>query len=280
MEEESAYELILKNPKRTQMFFLATIEKPRSIDEVAKIWNVSRGTFVSRGLEKKMVKLKLLRVVGYEKRALKFEANFEGLSEYLIKISERVIKPIDGMFQKTSEAFREFLEKNKGYSEGESPFGKGKIFASFKGYHQSFIESLPQVLQLLDRKEVRSAFSEEQFMKMFRREHFLDPLLLFKIIKVFIEQLCFVTRIIEKGEEKGWDEETISRELSIGNIYFAIDSLRISLLNIFWFSDYKTIKQLKDVVISFPFYKYYIEYLKLEYDAILSGMKRILSLIE
>jgi len=237
METLSGYDVIVENPKRSQMFFLATIEKPRSIDEVAKIWNVSRGTFFSRGLDKKMIKAKLLRVVGYEKRALKFEANFEGLADYLKKSSEIFLN----------------LSKTKIYFP--------------TSLFEAFINSLPNLILILDTKEIRSLFSDNFLKSLHPRNFFFnDSLFLFRLIFTFLKETSFIIKVLEKSEKEKLDDLKSRVYLSLSLFYLRLESDTILTPLVYKPDNYQIFKQIfkpiKDKIVSLPFYNEYISFQK------------------
>jgi hypothetical protein len=250
LETLSGYDVIVENPRRSQMFFLATIEKPRSIDEVAKIWNVSRGTFFSRGLDKKMIKAKLLRVVGYEKRALKFEANFEGLADYLKKSAEAFLS----FTQKSEDSFNKSIEKH---------FGKEALenIPSFSSLLKAFIESLPNLILILDTKEVRSLFSDDFVKSIYLRKFFFnDKFFLFKLFSNFLEETSFISRIFEKSEKENWDDLKIRNYLALSVIYLRLEMGLSPIPLVYRPDNYQVVKQIKGKINSLPFYNEYINF--------------------
>ena len=256
METLSGYDVIVENPKRSQMFFLATIEKPRSIDEVAKIWNVSRGTFFSRGLDKKMIKAKLLRVVGYEKRALKFEANFEGLADYLKKSSEIFLN-----LSKTMEdTITESLSKNSEKTILEGIYFPTSLF-------EAFINSLPNLILILDTKEIRSLFSDNFLKSLHPRNFFFnDSLFLFRLIFTFLKETSFIIKVLEKSEKEKLDDLKSRVYLSLSLFYLRLESDTILTPLVYKPDNYQIFKQIfkpiKDKIVSLPFYNEYISFQK------------------
>jgi hypothetical protein len=252
METLSGYDVIVENPKRSQMFFLATIEKPRSIDEVAQIWGVSRGTFFSRGLDKKMIRAKLLRVVGYEKRALKFEANFEGLADYLKKSAEHFLNST----QKMEDTLKKAISEKFGEKVEEAVRFPSSLFASF-------ISSIPNLILILDTKEIRSLFSED-FLKLLNYRKFLfdDRFLLFGLISNFLQEASFIIKVLEKSEKEKWDDLKMGDYLLYSYLYFLDELGNIPTPLIHEPDNFQIVKQIKDKIVSLPFYNEYINFQK------------------
>jgi hypothetical protein len=83
-KEKLLLELFLKNPKRTHSFFLATIEKPRTINEIAEIWKVSNSTWYVDELNKKMLEAGLVVIVGFKGERPLYYARMEGFLNFLL----------------------------------------------------------------------------------------------------------------------------------------------------------------------------------------------------
>ena len=127
MEKESVYEFVKRNPQRSQAFFLACIDKPRSVREIGEIWNKSSDMFFLKRFHKEMINHKLITIAELRKAVL-FYANFEGIieafkEELKEEKNKEIVKPLENSLDVIKKVF-----ETKTFREFWTPERVRKIF--------------------------------------------------------------------------------------------------------------------------------------------------------